>query len=98
MALSNMRNEPRRELIESGLGIVATILFLVIDYKAVHAFLPPLLNSSDRIQATIFCMFLGCFAVPLTVMLAHLTHWFGEVLCGWAAAIGYDPRPKDRWP
>lgn len=96
MALSNMKNEPRRELTESFLGITFTIVFLLADYKVAHWLASGFENSADRIGFTVVFMAIGGCIVPLVIALAHLTHWLGDKICDCMGTFNLDPRPKNR--
>lgn len=91
MALSNLQNEPRRELIEqvTGLATVAAIIGggygLVRWLGAVHPI--------DVVFGTLFC------SAGLVLAIGFLTygvHAIGEGVCGFMRGAGFDPRPRDR--
>lgn len=96
MALSNIRREPQREITESVIGILATIVFLTMDFHYSRSLAQGFPHPDDRIFFTGVLMIVGCFLIPLSMGFIHLTHYFGEEICGWLSAVRLDPRPRNR--
>lgn len=99
MALSNMRREPRRELTESGLGILAFGAFVAADFMVCRAIVPyyNVPYAPPWWVAIVALMILVGLLGPILFMgFLYLTHEVGEVVCGWMADLGYDPRPRNR--
>lgn len=104
MALSNIRREPRREIIESFIGIVGLFALVYLDFKWAVWFQtftggPPdgALEGTMRGMPWPLGMGLGVIIPFLLCGLVHLTHWLGEVFCGWLRSIKLDPRPRTRY-
>lgn len=92
MALSNMKNEPRREIIEHAVGIIAIAAFLVADYALVRW-----IGAQDTATIAVG-MFIGAAMFPLVVMVLTVgVHAVGELVCAVLGALGFDPRPKRRY-
>ncbi len=92
MALSNLLNEPRREIIEQVAGLGGLVAYGGAAY-AVGLLLAP--------GEPIFGTVLGLLSIPagaaILFLLAELMHAIGEGVCAIFASIGADPRPKDRY-
>ena len=98
MALSNIFNEPRREITESVVGTLVFSGFLPLDYFLALGFEKITGGAGHG----------GCpwplgmlFFVPVGLALAiavfvYLPHFLGEVFCGWLANAGLEVRPNDR--
>ena len=105
MALSNIGREPRRELTEQAIGILAFLVWAYITYKIAH----PLAVSAHidgkgnvHTFGTIFLTFIFGLGigvlVPMVLGVAlYAMHEIGEIVCGWMTALGFDPRPKRRY-
>lgn len=92
MALSNFKNEPRREIIEQAVGIAAIAALLFLDYAIVRW-----LGAVQTIDI-IMGMFVGACIIPFLILfLAFGVHAVGELVCGALAAFGIDPRPTERY-
>lgn len=99
MAWSNVKREPRREITEQVLGVIAAVAFFVGDYYAVcwlKIYRPDLIaNGADFVFAA--------FMLPMTVMIGsvvcwlawHATHALGEWVCDLLGPL--DPRPRRRY-
>ena len=96
MALSNIGNEPRREITEQTIGAVAVIAFVALSYH-VGNWIKPFTDIGDAIFGTLVCAIFMFAAIMLTIPFLLLVHFIGEVLCGALAAVGADPRPRDRY-
>lgn len=101
MALSNIRREPRREITESILGILAVIVALGVDYfvsnwahvkslRVIPTNPVPIGAGMVLIPLCLFVLFI------FGTILLYATHSIGESVCGWLSDIGMDPRPKQR--
>lgn len=96
MALSNIGKEPRREIIESLLGIltfggiIAGFVFWEIWLRS----LPWPGNSPPPPTIGSIMLLIG---LSILYGLLQLTHFIGEVVCDWFADQGLDPRPKQRY-
>lgn len=91
MALSNIGNEPRREITESVIGIAAVVLYIAADYLTVtlvFGLTDPLLIVAGS---------LGFFIVTIGVipLLLLFTHAIGEEICDLLGRA--DPRPRQRY-
>lgn len=96
MALSNIRNEPRREITEQAIGFVTVTVWAVITYLIVKHLGPT--NPGEwfagfLLIGIVFPLILGI----CTVGLWYFMHEIGETLCGWMTVLGFDPRPKRRY-
>ncbi len=100
MALSNIFKEPRREITESAIGILAAVGSIAVTSVAVyytgvfvHHFSPQTPLAS--------CVGTAIFLLPATVValigLAVATHAIGESVCASLAKRNLDPRPKQRY-
>ncbi len=95
MALSNLRNEPRREIIEQVAGVAIFAFYIAVVYGVV-AWLGAK-TSGDWI----FGMLLTAFGLPIVgamlFLIAHGLHALGEGVCALLANFGADPRPTERY-
>lgn len=89
MALSNLRNEPRREIIEQAVGVIFLAAFLVLDYAAVKW-----LGAKEPGDFLIGMPFVGAGLFFASFFLAFGVHAIGEFVCAGMASLGFDPRPK----
>lgn len=98
MALSNVLREPRRELIEQGLGVLAIGGFIGFDYIITSLIFADFMAPTTYLWADFaFAMFVGAAAIFLGFIGLHIIHWIGEAVCGAMARRGYDPRPTRRY-
>jgi uncharacterized membrane protein YdfJ with MMPL/SSD domain len=99
MALSNIRNEPQREITESILGVAVVAGVILLDYLLALVF--------SRITAGIDggCpVHVGIVLVPIILALIFFggmgflygTHALGEAICNSLADRGLELRPRDR--
>jgi predicted PurR-regulated permease PerM len=97
MALSNMGNEPRRELTETFAGLALIVVLCGLAYPLARWLQ---YTSSDR-PPLLICipLALGIMAVVffLGAMGLYVVHELGEGVCGWLAERGWDPRPRQRY-
>jgi small neutral amino acid transporter SnatA (MarC family) len=94
VALSNMRKEPKREIIETVLGFVVFVAYCYLANKFAWWFyrtVDP--NDADSV-------FLGyviaIFAVPIGWTLMLFIHFIGEKASNILGNMGLDPRPNPR--
>lgn len=113
MALSNIGREPRREITEQAFGLlfmlayVGWITFSV--YLATVLYHPlycPTSKPCTNAEAVFhywsdpgdFFITLGLsLGIWLLYPFLLLMHAFGEMVYGWMTALGFDPRPKQRY-
>jgi hypothetical protein len=96
MALSNILIEPRRELIESAVGVALVALALALDI-AFGAWLHRWAAAHGAEVPALAGCFVGLLATMLLFLLAHLTHWVGEGACDLLKRHGMEIRPKTRY-
>jgi ABC-type Fe3+ transport system permease subunit len=97
MALSNIFREPRRELIEQGIGTLV-VLGIVAGWCAVGTVICwvdryPLSNSTAEFAAS---MALALPVIALAVAILFLSHALGEWACNRLEAAGIHLRPRQR--
>lgn len=96
MAISNMRAEPARELIESSVGIATLIGVLVFLYKfavKLRELQPGMEVGVEYIAAPAIIL----FSIVAVLLFIYGTHSLGEIVCAWMKNWGFDPRPKTRY-
>src|SRR5690349_5692998 len=96
MALSNIFREPRREIIETVVGIGALVPFGVVDYY----FGRFLQESTPDHPPLVAGMMLGILVIPFAafflVVAAAVVHGIGEEVCGALQNRGVHLRPRNR--
>lgn len=95
MALSNIFREPRREMIESIVGLSALGALAYGDYHLAvwfHEVTKPIGACPVPIG-----MILGVVAAVAAIAALFATHSFGEWVCNSLAQRGYELRPKRRY-
>jgi hypothetical protein len=99
MALSNILNEPRREITESLVGIAVLILPVYADYRfgcwfnnVVGDGLPPV-----DVPRTLTGMFVGILLTLILIAIAIGTHAFGDHVCEVLQDHGLQLRPNTRY-
>lgn len=100
MALSNIGREPRREIIESAIGIFATVGWGYVDYliaSGIHPYYVEKYGPPWCAQIALIMLLIGVGVPIILLALLHFTHAIGEEVCGWMRAVGADPRPKRRY-
>ena len=101
MALSNIFREPRRELTESVVGLVAGIAVLgsiaLADFL-IALCLVRLLNGTIDVSMDEFraAMLLGLVVLLCMIPVALITHALGEGVCDTLQARGIHLRPRNR--
>lgn len=102
MALGNIGREPRREITESLLGILAVVPFFYLDYRLSVAWDAARGPNDPVFPAMLFIMAIGLVIgafilfVGLLIFLA-VTHSIGEWICDRLDDMGIDPRPRNRY-
>lgn len=113
MALSNIGREPRREMTEQVAGLIFILAYIGWVVFSVHLsrvwYIPHdcirFTDGSCRGDNTGYWADPGDFFITLGLSLGIwlvypfllLMHAFGEMVCGWMAGLGLDPRPKQRY-
>lgn len=98
MALSNIFQEPRREIIETLVGIGIVAVFLYPDYLfgrwlQTISSAPP----NDHGLPIPIGMVIGVVVLVLSFLLFVMIHFLGEETCDFLARRGLNLRPKDRY-
>lgn len=106
MALSNIFREPRREIIETGVGIAAIVVGLIVGSPIIVAdyFAALWLNQITGGEKGGCPWFLGVILIPLIIFLATLLlsllaggiHALGEAACAALDRCGIELRPRWR--
>ena len=94
MALSNIFNEPRREVTETVLGCLVLAICVAVAWKFGKFFQFLISDKSDG--AMFFGTFLGLLIFPLVFGFLVFIHFIGEVVCDLLADVNLDLRPKRR--
>ena len=103
MALSNIGREPRREITESAVGALATIMWLGVAFLIAKHFDPYYVNGpKDYGPSWAFTISFCTFAIAtvgtlLLFVVLFITHTLGEEICDWLKALRIDPRPRNRY-
>lgn len=103
MALSNIGNEPRREITESAIGVLAIVVWLGMAFLIARIIDPPYVNgphdySASWLFTVSFVTFIVATLGPLLLFgTLFITHEIGEVVCDWLKALRIDPRPTQRY-
>jgi len=100
MALSNIVKEPRREIIETLVGIIASVPLLVLNYYVANAMYYGSLHDKDPMPwllAFFFCAPLCIFIAAASIVAACIgVHTLGENICRELQERGIHLRPKQR--
>lgn len=102
MAWNNVRNEPKREWIEQGFGLLAVVLYGVFVYYIVqycggldHG--PKAMPIALQYILAALLIGLGCALLfIISVGGWYLAHEIGEFACALLTGMGWDPRPNPR--
>ena len=95
MALSNMLNEPRREITETAAGIGLVCLPVGLDYFGVLWLRDP--ADPDPVWVWMVVVAIGMlFAAVGVALCALLIHAVGEVICDFLEDRGLYLRPRTR--
>lgn len=98
MALSNIFREPRREIIETAVGLAIMVVIFGADY-AFARWLEALcgLDSSGAARIPwLLGLVVGLGAGMIIMLLAMLTHLIGEAVCDSLQEHGVRLRPRNR--
>lgn len=95
MALSNLANEPRREITEQVVGVVLMGLYIATTIAIVWGL------GAKKPEDWVLGTLLVAISLPaLALLLVGLTvavHGLGDLACGWLGKLGLDPRPTQRY-
>lgn len=95
MALSNLRNEPRREITEQVVGVALFALFIAADYGIVAALGA---KKTDEWAVGMFLVAMGLIGGSgILFLLTIAIHGLGDLACNGLAKFGFDPRPAQRY-
>lgn len=94
MALSNILREPRRELIEQGIGLAAVMAIIAIDL-IVASVMCLLVDGTLVVPAQEF-LCAACFAVPIVLIVWGLLIAMHAVLCSNGHRRKTDPFPTSQ--
>lgn len=98
MALSNIFNEPRREITESVIGIAVLALVIYGD----HIFAMHMVRGSNDIGDAYMTDVVGAHIATLFIFAVVwfvgfiFSHYIGEKICDFMRKQGWDPRPSRR--
>jgi hypothetical protein len=98
MALSNIFREPRRELIEQGVGLVGFTGLVLCD-QAAAAIMCLVVDGTTSVEAAEWAV-ASAMAIPLGFMIVGvmvLMHAAGEALCNSLQSRGVHLRPRQRY-
>lgn len=93
MALSNIGNEPRREITEHAAGIILIVGTLGVTYAGACWFFSPK-NIGETVLAMMLTALGGVIAIGFMTVFIHAV---GEIACDVLDNLGLDPRPKQRY-
>lgn len=94
MALSNLANEPRREITEQAIGAASIVGFLGADYAlSLYLFSTP----KDGAEIALGMIIAGIALIGGLLLLTVGIHAIGEMVCDMMEEAGVDPRPKQRY-
>lgn len=94
MALSNIFDEPRREITESLIGIGLVVAVVGSDYW-LSSWIAS--DSKERWTAMVFLMVGLPIVAALLVGVLFVVPALGEEVCNAFARVGMDPRPTKRY-
>lgn len=100
MALSNIFNEPRREITESlvGIAIVSLGVGVCAGFVALEWWFDPTLLLTDAVLKLLILAACGAILVFAVVVFLHVTHALGDAACNAFQARGIHLRPRVRKP
>lgn len=96
MALSNIFREPRREITESVIGVLALVPFCGLDWLVAKEALGGWKNGWEMVGSLVFATIVIFLAALALAAVLAITHEIGEWVCDRMRNAGFDPRPKDR--
>ena len=94
MALSNIFQEPRREITESAIGLAVFGVAIWGDYK--FGCFYNATGGGPIIEGMVAGLLIGSVSLMALVVIAYATHAIGEAACNTAQAIGIHLRPRVR--
>lgn len=95
MALSNILNEPRREITETLIGLVPIVALLYCDYRFALWF-QAFTGGPEKGCPWPGGLLIGLLIFMFGLLLLLAIHFVGEEICDALANRGFDPRPKVR--
>lgn len=98
MALSNIFREPRREIIETAVGMAIMAALIGGDYAFARWFetLCGYRSNGDAEVPWLLGLIIGLGVALIAVLLAVLTHQIGEMMCDSLQSHGVCLRPRRR--
>lgn len=99
MALSNIFREPRREIVETVVGIGVAFIPLFLDYK-VAKWLELNLSKEDPIPWPVGMILLPCLFILILAVLFFVLlfiHELGDIICNEFQRRGIYLRPRNRY-
>lgn len=97
MALSNIFREPRREIIESAIGLSIIAGLIIADYEVS---LSVASEGKDHIADLVVGMIIFPIGLALLLLIGwvilRVTHFIGEEICDSLEDAGVRLRPRDR--
>lgn len=95
MALSNIRNEPRREITEQLIGVAALLSIPFAAHYIATAWIGAV-RTIDVVGFTVLLTLMLPIMAALAIGLFYLAHFIGEEICDGLRNMGVDPRPRQR--
>ena len=97
MALSNIFREPRREIVETLVGVAAISVPVWLDYRFAVWF-----QEMTSLPNSLGCplpvgMFFGLILAVLGAIVLVTVHTLGDLVCGALQNIGIHLRPRQRY-
>ena len=100
MALSNMLNEPRREITETVVGIAVVVPFAWLDYYFACGLWESAKGTKDSMPFVV-ALFFTAFTLAglgfMLVMFLLLVHGLGDIACNALERRGFQLRPRQRF-
>ncbi len=99
MALSNILKEPRREIIETIVGLSVAGIYFYIDYCFASLIANHVHMVTPEPWGLIFTIgFIAFWFITLALWaLLLIVHGLGDSICNGLKKLGYDPRPTQRY-
>ena len=96
MALSNIFREPRREITESIVGILALAAFGWLDWKYAEWLCRDDIRCHERPDLYALGMILGAALAIAIFIIVVFTHFLGDQICAALQRGGIHLRPRNR--
>lgn len=96
MALSNIFREPRREITETVVGVLAVTPLMWTAYAFANWFVTAVENPPPYVIALVMGAVVSLVALMVVWVTLYLTHVVGEVTCGLLENAGLRLRPRRR--